>query len=259
VIVSARASRVSEPIDWSPRRLAFSDGLPHKASAGGDGMDFVQARNNMVDGQVRPADVTDLRILAAMLDVPRERFVYPDQAEHAYADLDLPVLGEPVGAAPRSLLQARNLAKLMQAAEIGADDLVLDVGCTTGYGAAVLARLAADVVALEQDATLAAFARKALSECGTRNAAVVTGPLAAGWPAKAPYDVILLEGATEIAPRMLFDQLKDRGRLVCIEGRGLARKAMVYRSARGVVSGRSVFDAAAPLLPGFAEPPAFVF
>ena len=136
---------------------------------------------------------------------------------------------------------------------------MLDVGCATGYGAAVLARLAAAVVALDEDRALTALAGKALAECHLDNVTVATGPLAAGLPAHAPYDVIVLEGASEISPRALFPQLAAGGRLVCIEGRGLAGRAMLYVSSGGAVSGRSVFDAAAPLLPGFAAPPAFVF
>jgi len=215
-------------------------------------MDFVQARNRMLDGQVRTADVTDLPLLAALAELPRERFVPPGQNDLAYADLDLSLRGS-----GRCLLRPRTLAKLIQAAEVAPTDRVLDVGCTTGYCAAVLARLAAEVVALEEDAALAAFATKALASVAA--VSVVAGPLTAGWPTRQPYDVILMEGATEVAPRDLFAQLVDGGRLLCIEGRDLAGRAMVYRSDRGQVSGRSVFDAAAPLLPGFARPPAFVF
>jgi protein-L-isoaspartate(D-aspartate) O-methyltransferase len=231
--------------------------LPHKERDEAFDMDFVAARNKMVDGQVRPSDVTDLRILAAMLELPRERFVAPDQVDLAYADIDLPVRGEPGGSANRSLIGPRTLAKLIQATDIQAQDRVLDVGGTTGYGAAVMSRLGREVVALEEDAALAA--RKALGECGIGNVIVVTGELTAGWPAKAPYDVIVLEGAVEIAPRTLFGQLRDGGRLVCIEGRGQSGKATVYHCVGGIASGRPVFDAAAPLLPGFAKPPAFVF
>ena len=215
-------------------------------------MDFVQARNRMVDGQVRTGDVTNLKLLATMAELPRERFVDPTEVDLAYADLDIPLRGT-----GRCLLRPRTIGKLIQAAEIEPTDRVLDVGCATGYGAAVLARLAAEVVALEEEAGLAAWATKALA--GVATASVVTGPLKNGWPARQPYDVILLEGATEVVPRDLFPQLADGGRLICIEGRDLAGRAMVYRSAAGQVSGRSVFDAAAPLLPGFAQPAAFVF
>jgi protein-L-isoaspartate(D-aspartate) O-methyltransferase len=222
-------------------------------------MDFVEARNRMVDGQVRTADVTDLRILAAMLELSRERFVHPDQAELAYADLDVPLRGESGSRSGRCLLRPRTLAKLIHAADVSPHDHVLDLGCATGYGAAVLARLATDVVAVEEDPALAALASKALGACGIHNLSVVTGPLTVGWPAKQPYDLILLEGASEVVPRMLFAQLREGGRLACIAGRGLSARATLYRSAGGSVSGRAVFDAAAPVLPGFVEPPTFVF
>jgi len=220
-------------------------------------VDFAQARRMMVEGQVRTSDVTDLALIDAMLAVPRERFVPADQEKLAYLDLDLPV-GQAPGQGSRRMLKPMVLAKLIQAAELQPEDVVLDVACATGYTAAVLARLAARVTALEEDAALAAVAKRALSDLAPGNVAVVTGPLTAGWSAGAPYDVILLEGATEIVPRSLFSQLRDGGRLLCVEGRNPG-KAMVYRSVAGDVTGRPIFDAAAPLLPGFVEPPAFVF
>jgi protein-L-isoaspartate(D-aspartate) O-methyltransferase len=222
-------------------------------------MDVVQARNRMVDGQVRTADVTDLRILAAMLELPRERFVPPGKADLAYTDLEIPIGPASPGSPARRMMTPRNLAKLIQAADISDADRVLVVGCGTGYGAAVLARLAAEVGALDDDHGLTASAAKALAECRIDNVMVATGPLAQGWPPLAPYDVIVLEGACEIGPRALFPQLAEGGRLICIEGRGPSGRAMVYVATGGVASGRSVFDAAAPLLPGFAAPPAFVF
>jgi protein-L-isoaspartate(D-aspartate) O-methyltransferase len=220
-------------------------------------IDFAQARRMMVEGQVRTSDVTDLALIDAMLAVPREHFVPAAQAGLAYLDLDLPVGGAP-GHGSRRMLKPMVLAKLIQAAELEPGDVVLDVACATGYAAAVLARLAARVTALEDDAALAAAARRALFDLALSNVTVVTGPLTAGWPAGAPYDVILLEGATEIAPRSVFAQLRDGGRLLCVEGRNPG-KAMMYRSVGGDITGRQVFDAAAPLLPGFAAPPAFVF
>jgi len=222
-------------------------------------MDFVTARTKMVDGQVRPSDVTDLRLITAMLELPRERFVAREQADFAYADIAVPVGAKPDGGPPRSLIRPRTLAKLIQAADIQESDRVLDVGGTTGYGAAVISRLAREVLALEEDAALAQAARKALAECGIDNVSAVTGELTAGWAANAPYDAIVLEGAVEVAPKALFAQLRDGGRLVCVEGRGLSGKATVYRCVGGVASGRPGFDAATPLLPGFARPPAFVF
>lgn len=217
--------------------------------------DFADARRHMVDGQIRPNDVTDLRVLSAMLEVPRERFAPPAATSIAYLDLDLPV-GEGA-AAPRRLLKPMLLAKLFNAAEIEPTDVVLDVGCATGYAAALLARIARQVVALEQDAGLAKTAQAALSSL--TNVAVVTGPLVEGWPQGGPYDLIVLEGATEIEPQAFCRQLKDGGRLVCVLGSGPGAAAMLYRRSGDDLGGRPVFSAAAAVLPGFVKPPAFAF
>jgi protein-L-isoaspartate(D-aspartate) O-methyltransferase len=220
-------------------------------------LDFAAARRMMVDGQVRTADVTDPRILTAMLDLPREQFFPEDKASLAYLDLDVAV--SEAGLPVRRLLKPMVLAKLIQAADLAETDHVLDVGCATGYSTAVLGRLAHSVVGLEEDAALARQASGMLTAAGVTNAKVVTGPLARGWPAGGPYDLILLEGATESVPSGLVEQLKLGGRLACVLGRGQPGKAMVYRRAEGDLSGRAVFDAAAPLLPGFAKPQQFVF
>jgi protein-L-isoaspartate(D-aspartate) O-methyltransferase len=150
-------------------------------------------------------------------------------------------------------------AKLIEAADVRATDHVLDVGCGFGYSSAVLSRLAASVVALEEDPMLASQAKTALSAVGASGVAVASGPLMEGWPAAAPYDVILLDGATEIVPEGLGSQLKPDGRLACVFGRAPAAKAMIYRVSEGRLVGRPAFDAAAPVLPGFVAPPAFVF
>lgn len=214
--------------------------------------DFAAARRHMVDGQVRTADVTDLRILSAMLDIPRERFLSPAASGLAYLDLDVPV-----GEGGRRLLKPMVLAKLIQAADIAETDRVLDVGCTAGYGAAVLSRIAGEVVALEEDAALTEAAKTHLA--GTPNARVVAGPLTAGWPAGAPYDVIVMEGASEIAPEPLFRQLKDGGRLVCILGAGPGAKATVFSRTGEEIGTRHIFDGTAAVLPGFAKPVEFAF
>jgi len=219
-------------------------------------IDFAAARRMMVDGQVRTADVTDPRLLSAMLALPRERFFPEDKASLAYLDIDVPVseAGTPV----RRLLKPMVLAKLIQAAEIAETDHLLDVGCATGYSTALLAQLAGSVVGLEEDKTLAQQAAAALAAAGVANARVVTGPLSAGWPAEAAYDLILLEGSTEVMPAGLMKQLKVGGRLACVMGRGPG-KATIYQRTDTDFSGRAIFDAAAPLLPGFAKPPEFVF
>ena len=222
-------------------------------------IDFVAARRIMVDSQVRTSDVTDLRLIAAMSTLPRERFLPAEQADLAYLDCDIPAAAAAAGEPVRRLLKPMVLAKLLQAAEIGEGDHVLDVGCATGYASAVLAQLAHAVVALEQDAGLAERARDNLQALGMSRVQVVTGPLADGWPPQAPYDVIVLDGASEVAPKALLRQLKPGGRLVGVLGRGPLGKAMLYCSIGGECGGRPIFDAAAPLLPGFAAPAAFVF
>jgi protein-L-isoaspartate(D-aspartate) O-methyltransferase len=216
--------------------------------------DFAAARRLMVDGQVRTSDVTDRRLIAAMLDVPRERFV--PQPAIAYLDFDAPV-GE--GATGRRLPKPMVLAKLIQAAQLSPDARVLDVGCGTGYSSAVLAKLAQSVVALEVDPVLAKHARENLLAVGAGSVEVVSGPLPAGWLAGAPYDAILLNGAAEIVPEGLLRQLRDGGRLVGVVGRPPASKAVRYLASGGQASGLPIFDASAPPLPGFAVPPAFVF
>ena len=218
--------------------------------------DFAAARRMMVDNQVRPADVTDPRLVGAMLDLSRERFLPDDRSVLAYLDLDFAVGGS---RAPRRLLKPMVLAKLIQLADIGETDRVLDVGSATGYSAALLSRLAANVVALEGDTTLSRRAAEALGAAGVANVKAVTGPLVEGRAADGPYDVIVLEGATEIVPDALFRQLRDGGRLVCVMGAGPGGKGMLYRATDGDVSGRAVFEATATLLPGFARQPAFVF
>ena len=216
--------------------------------------DYAQARRTMVDRQVRTADVTDLRIIAALLEVPREAYVPVERRAIAYLDTDVPV-----NETGRVLLKPMVFAKLVQAAAIAETDHVLDVGCATGYSAAVLTRLAGSVVALEEDAALARAADAALSQTGATNVSVVSGPLTAGWPRGAPYDAILLEGAGEVVPDSLLSQLKDGGRLVAVVSSGAVGKATIYRATGGRATAQPIFDAAAPVLPGFVKPRAFVF
>jgi protein-L-isoaspartate(D-aspartate) O-methyltransferase len=231
--------------------------------------DFRALRRAMVDGQVRTSDVTNLDLIDAMLDIPREAFVPERLAAFAYLDRDL-ALPRSDGAA-RYVLKPAVTAKLIQAADISLKDRVLVVGSATGYSAAVVSRLAAMVVALEEDSALADAAQTVLRHLGFLTVTPVTGHLVAGWPAAAPYDVILVEGGVEIIPDALFAQLSDGGRLVTVVygGQGEARmdghvegkvgKATLFRSVRGEVGGLPLFDSTAPLLPGFAKAPVFVF
>ena len=215
--------------------------------------DAANARRLMVEGQIRTADVTDTTVLDAMQTLPRERFLPPALVQLAYLDGDVPVRRG------RTLLRPMVLAKLVQAARIDRDHRVLDLGCATGYSAAVISRLAGSVVALEEDADLARQAKEALAAVGAANVEVVAGPLAAGWPAGGPYDVIFLDGATEIRPDSLGPQLKPDGCVVGVYSPTAASKATIFHFIEGHMVGRPVFDAAARVLPGFSAPPQFVF
>jgi protein-L-isoaspartate(D-aspartate) O-methyltransferase len=219
-------------------------------------IDFAIARRAMVDSQLRPTDVTDREVLAAMLEVPREQFVPAELAGVAYLDRDLPV--DP----KRALLKPMVLARMIQAAELKTGDRVLDVACGTGYSSAILARLSASVTALEDDADRARRCGDNLAKLtalGTGNVSGVCGPLEAGWPAGAPYDVILVNGACETEPQGLLRQLNEGGRLIAIIGTGPVGKATLFRKDHGEIGSRTLFDAVAPALPAFAKAPSFVF
>lgn len=217
---------------------------------------FATARQKMVDGQVRTSDVTDSRILDAMLSTPREAFVPAAQQPLAYLDLDLDVGG---AATKRYLLKAALSAKLLQAAELKSSDNVLVVGAASGYLAAIAARIAAKVTATESDSAMASQAAAALAGLGLANITVCNAACADGEPASAPYDVIVLNGATEIAPERLFGQLAEGGRLVGVFATVRPSRALVVTHAHGDFGHRTLFDAAAPVLPGLERRAEFVF
>ena len=218
---------------------------------------FSTARQNMVDGQVRPSDVTDLRIIDAMLAVPREAFVPEGRRALAYLDLDL---GVSEGASEKGfLIKPVVTAKMLQAAEIKDTDNVLVAGCATGYTAALVARLAGRVTATEGDPVLAAKAKDVLTQFEVPNVTVGVAPAAEGYPANAPYDVIVLNGATEVTPDRLYRQLKDGGRLVGVFAMTQPPRAMIVTRSHGDFGNRALFDAAVPVLPGLERVPAFVF
>ena len=228
---------------------------------------FTIARQKMVDGQVRPSDVTDSRIIDAMLAVPREAFVPLGQQAMAYLDLDLDVSAglSKTGPSETGLSEKRYLikpvvtAKMLQAAEIRDTDNVLVVGCATGYSAAIVAKLAAKVTATEGDVSLAAKAKDVLAGLGFANVTVRAAPAAEGDAANAPYDVIMLNGATEVAPAGLYRQLKDGGRLVGVFAMMKPQRATVVTHSHGDFGTRALFDAAVPVLPGLGRLPAFIF
>ncbi len=213
---------------------------------------YAEARQNMVDNQLRANKVVDEALLAVMGRLPRELFVPTQLRGVAYIDEDLP-LGN-----GRYLIEPMVLARLIQAAELKPGDKVLDIGCATGYSTAVLASLAGSVVALERDPALADRARANLSELGVANATVATGPLEAGHAALGPYDVVLIGGAVERLPRAILDQLSHGGRLLAVlRRRDRVGEAVLCR--RSPAAEVPLFDAATPLMPGFAAEPSFVF
>jgi protein-L-isoaspartate(D-aspartate) O-methyltransferase len=221
--------------------------------------DYSRQRIKMVDGQLRTTDVTSAPILQAMLEVPRELFVPARRRELAYIDEDILLGGSPSADDARYLMKPSPFAKLLQLADIRPNDFVLDIGCATGYSAAVLSRLAGSVVALESDETFARLATETLDELGIGTVAVVQGPLEAGYPPEAPYDVIVLNGSVDRVPEAILRQLRDGGRLAAVQGAGHAGVARLYVREGGVVSSRRGFNAAVKPLPGFQKQPVFDF
>lgn len=219
--------------------------------------DFATSRQNMVDCQVRPSDVTDLRIIDAMLAVPREAFVPDAKRPIAYLDLDIDVAAD--GKAKRHLIKPAVLAKMIQAAAISEIDRVLVVGCATGYSAAVIAHLAKEVTATEPDSALAAAAQRNLASLGYTHVTIDVAEPIDGDHAHAPYDVILLDGATEIEPQGLYDQLRRGGRLVGVFAATQPPRATLVTRSPSDFGNRVLFDASAPVLPGLERVPEFTF
>ena len=208
----------------------------------------------MVESQLRPNKVTDEAVLSAMGSVPREVFAGPQFEGIAYVDEDIS-LGD-----GRYLMEPMVLARLLQAANIGTDDVILDIGCGSGYTAAVCARICATVVAVESDPRLARETTRIMGELEADNVVVVDGPLKDGYEAKAPYDVIVFSGAVPNIPKGVLAQLSEGGRLVAVlEGEEGWGHAVLARNIRGTVSREIIFDASIPELPGFEREAGFVF
>lgn len=215
--------------------------------------DYATRRRTMVDTQVRPSDVTSFPVIDAMLAIPREAFV-PDKMR------DLAYVGGPIGLGHgRQLMEARTIAKMLQTLALEPGDLVLEIAPGLGYGTALLARLTDAVVAVEGDATLAAEAEAALSAQEIDNAAVLHADPVAGSPKNGPYDVIVAFAGVEEMPQALIDQLKDGGRIMAVFMQGPLGEVRLGRKLGGAVSWRAEFNATAPVLPGFARVPGFVF
>jgi protein-L-isoaspartate(D-aspartate) O-methyltransferase len=207
----------------------------------------------MVDTQIRPADVTKFPIIEAMLSVAREDFVPATQREAAYIGENLD-LGD-----GRVLLEPRTLAKMLDALDIGTDELVADIGAGMGYSSAVIARMAEAVVAVEEDESLAADTQEALSAVGADNVALHIGPLAEGAPQHGPYDVMIIQGGVQRFPQALAEQIKEGGRVACLFMDGALGEVRVGRKQGRGIAWRMVFNASAPVLPGFTEEAVFEF
>ena len=216
-------------------------------------LDFAAARILMVDGQIRPNKVYDLRVLDALRHLPREQFVPEAQASLAYADVPVP-LGN-----GRVLLEPMVIARLAQSAAVRTGERALVVGAGTGYGAALLAACGAHVTALEEDPALLALARRTLG--GNAAIKLVEGPLSQGWQATAPYDLVLIEGAVEDVPPGIAAQVRSpSGRLLAIRsGAGRTGQAVLGEPSAGALSYQALFDCSAKLLPSLQREPAFVF
>jgi len=215
--------------------------------------DYAARRTVMVDTQVRPSDVTKFPIIDAMLDVPREAFVPRHLREAAYMGENIDLGGG------RVILEPRTLAKLLDSLDIRSSELVLDVGSALGYSAAVIARMAEAVVAVEEDGDMANEAQGLLSEHGADNVIVHHGPLAEGAPEHGPYDVIVVEGGVGDLPQTLIEQVKQGGRIACLFMEGALGAVRIGYKIDGDISWRYAFNAGAPVLPGFERYKVFTF
>ena len=220
--------------------------------------DFARQRRNMIDSQVRPGGEVDLRVIAAMASVPRERFVLAEQQAHAYVDTDLP-LGADSRGDERWLLAPLTIGRMLQLADIGPEECVLDVGTASGYTAAVLSGLAQTVIGIDQDPVLATQAAERLEKLGYDNVAILHADHAAGHAKEAPYDAIIINGRIRRRPEALLEQLADGGRLVAVWGAHDTGLIRVWTRRGDAFSAVDEFTASAPALPGFAPQPAFSF
>jgi len=218
---------------------------------------FETLRQRMVDSQIRVNDVTDHSLIRAFAETPRELFVPSAQKPFAYGDRDIPIGAGENG--ERFLLSPMVLAKIIQALQIDASSVVLDIGCGSGYSTAIVAQLAGSVVAVEQDETLVSAAEANLQTLGFDNAAILQAKLVAGLAGEGPFDAILISGGVEEVPGALKEQLNDRGRLVAVVMAGRTGQARLYERVGSQISERALFNASAPILPGFRKAREFVF
>ena len=228
--------------------------LPDTRSNTGCEMDYEAARKLMVDSQIRPSDVTDQRLLSVLERTPKEEFLPTESRAFAYVEKEIVLSPE------RALPTPRDFAKLLNALDVGPDDLVLDVACATGYSTAVLAQMCEMVVAIESDEKFAAKAEQALVAHDVGNAAVIVGDPVEGAAKQGPYDVIVIAGVVETALEALLEQLKDGGRLGALVAEDGVVRGVVHRRTGAAVSATRRFHAASRrVVKGFEKPKAFVF
>jgi protein-L-isoaspartate(D-aspartate) O-methyltransferase len=216
-------------------------------------VDLEAARTAMIESQVRVNDVTDRRLIGALTAVPREVFVPAAKRASAYADIAVETRPG------RWMAAARDFSKLVNLTALRPEDRVLDIAPGTGYSSAVLARLAASVVALEEDEAAAKILREGLAAANVSGVEVVAGPLKAGVPSKGPYDVIIVNGAIEEVPAAWLAQLAEGGRLAVAVAEGSVRRARIYTASGGKTAWRTPFDTPIPVLPGFEKAAEFRF
>ncbi|EJF90828.1 protein-L-isoaspartate O-methyltransferase [Bartonella vinsonii subsp. arupensis OK-94-513] len=221
--------------------------------------DFAELRRKMVDNQIRTVDVTDLSVLEAFLMVPREDFVPEDMKALSYLDTDVIVYPAQNGFPACYSMGPASLAKLLQLAAVKSSDIVLDIGANSGYCAALLSKLAGAVVALESNKALSERAAEALKRNQCDNVVVVHGPLEQGYVAGGAYDLIFIEGSVDFIPEGIFDQMRDGGRLVVVEGHGNSGVARIYVKEDGLIASRRAFNLAVKGLLGFLKTPDFIF
>jgi protein-L-isoaspartate(D-aspartate) O-methyltransferase len=218
-------------------------------------IDYATARHNMVESQIRTNKVTDEAIISAFETVPREQFVPKGLQGIAYVDEDLHLGGG------RHLMEPMVLARLLQIATPGPDDVALDIGCATGYSTAILSKLVGTVVGLDDDAGLVDSGNKCLSDLQIDNTALIAGPTEQGYAKQAPYDLIVFAGSVEVVPDAILAQLADHGRLLAVvrSADGEPGRATIYQRSGTQTGHRVVFDANVPALPGFRRAQEFVF
>ena len=220
--------------------------------------DFFALRQNMVDNQIRPSDVTDGALIKAFLTVPREKFVSEADRSFAYSDRDMCISS--TAGRERWMMSPVPLAKLINALDLAPDAHVLVVGCGTGFSAALLSLIVGSVTALEEEPILADAAQRNMSEAGLRNVTVVRGGLAQGWADQAPYDAVLIDGAVETIPDRVMEQLKPGGTLASVERQDRVSRAVICERVGSETTKLAVFDAGINgVLPGFEKAAEFVF